>query len=364
LTADLPVNKKIQITSSKGVYSVELTDAFQVLSSLSPEKTQLLVDEKVFQLYREKFDGCLSHFKKTFVVAEESNKNIDKISAIVASLVKNEVKLDHSLVAIGGGITQDITCFIASTLFRGMSWAFVPTTLLAQADSCIGSKSSINVGDFKNLMGTFYPPKNIYLDPNFLSTLEDKDISSGIGEILKVHMVKGISFFETALEAMTDLKARHPVLLDFVWDSLLYKKELIEVDEFDKGPRNVMNYGHSYGHAIESATHFAIPHGVAVTLGMDMANFQSYKMNRIHKNDFLRWHSALFENYCDFAKIPINVDAFMAAIQKDKKNIGRDLSLILVSSEKPIEKVKVAADEAFRQNCKEFLESYKDGSAS
>lgn len=356
------MHKSLEIKSSRGSYTVEVTKAFESVRALPVEKTQLIVDEKVLSLYIDAFKKYLSAYKITTVAAEESNKNVDRISSYVASLVKNEVKLDHTLVAIGGGITQDITCFIASTLFRGMDWSFVPTTLLAQADSCIGSKSSINVGDYKNLMGTFYPPKAIYLDVDFLSTLEAKDIASGIGEILKVHMVKGIAYFEAALEAVPGMKTNPSVLLDYIWNSLLFKKELVELDEFDKGPRNVMNYGHSYGHAIESATHFGIPHGVAVTLGMDMANYQSYKMNRISASQFDRWHGGLLKNYKDFSRVSIEIKAFLSAIKKDKKNTGADLALILPRNDGPIEKVKVAADATFVSHCQEFLEFYKNGS--
>ena len=351
----------ILIKSSKGTYSVQFTnEVFEKLNALPVEKTQLIVDEKVYHLYQEQFEFYLKSFKKILIVADENNKNIDKISQYVHTLMENQVRLDHTLVAIGGGIIQDITCFLASTLFRGMKWTFVPTTLLAQADSCIGSKSSINVAEFKNLMGTFNPPEKIYIDLRFHSTLEEKDIASGIGEILKVHMVKGISQFEKALQSFEEIRNNKEVLCEFIVNSLIFKQELIEIDEFDKGPRNVMNYGHSFGHAIESATNFAIPHGVAVTMGMDMANFQSYKMSRIAKEDFARWHAVLIRNYVQFAKVPIDLSQFMSAIRKDKKNVGADLSLILVSKTSPIEKVKVSGDQLFVNNCKEFLDTYRE----
>jgi 3-dehydroquinate synthase len=364
LTGDLPVPEILQIKSYKGMYPVEFTeDALAQLRGLTVDKTVLVIDEKVFGLYKFYFERQLSSYRKILVVADESHKNVNKLAHYVELLMQQEVKLDHTLVAIGGGIIQDITCFLASTLFRGMNWQFVPTTLLAQADSCIGSKSSINVGEYKNLMGTFYPPQKIYLDMKFLSTLEDKDICSGIGEILKVHMVKGIEFFKQALQAFDKMKSDKEVLKDFIGMSLLFKKELVETDEFDKGPRNVMNYGHSYGHAIESATNFAIPHGVAVTIGMDMANYQSFKMGRISEANFIEWHSTLAKNYRDFSGIDIDFDLFLSAIQKDKKNTGKALSLILVRKDGPIEKVHVPADLSFVSNCKDFFKNYKGDGA-
>lgn len=356
---DLPVHNELTIKSGMGEYKIEVVEnVFSKLSDYPIEKTQFIVDRNVYRLYKNQFDQNLSQHKMIFVDAFESNKNVDKVSYYVKELVENKVKIDHSLIAIGGGITQDITCFLASTLFRGMSWQFVPTTLLAQADSCIGSKSSINVGEFKNLMGTFYPPTKILLDISFLDTLEKKDVLSGIGEILKVHMIKGISYFEAAATKYDEMLVNQKILLNFIWNSLLYKKDLIEVDEYDRGPRNVMNYGHSFGHAIETATNFGLPHGIAVSLGMDMANYQSFCMKRVNEKQFLEWHECLKKNYKNYVHVDIQLDTFLSAISKDKKNIGSDLSLILVQGQGAIEKIKVSMDESFKNNCHMFFNKF------
>lgn len=353
------MSKNLLIKSGTGEYEVEvLSDVFKKLSSYPTDKTQFIVDKKVYDLYKGQFEEFLPQHKLVFVEALESSKNVDRVSFYVSDLIKNQVKIDHTLIAIGGGITQDITCFVASTLFRGMKWAFVPTTLLAQADSCIGSKSSINVAQFKNLMGTFYPPQKIMLDVSFLDTLEPMDVLSGIGEILKVHMVKGIPYFEKAAANYDRMVSDKKVLLDFIWDSLLYKKELIEIDEYDRGPRNVMNYGHSFGHAIEAATNFLIPHGIAVSLGMDMANYQSFQMGRVTKEQFVNWHDCLKKNYKNYLNTNIPLDVLLSSISKDKKNIGAALSLILVQNKVKIEKVQVPNDQSFSANCENFFKQY------
>ena len=358
----LLVNSELIIKSITGDYKVEVTEnIFLKLSAYPPDKTQFLIDKKVYDLYKNQCDNSLGNHKFILIDALESNKNVDRTSFYVQSLMDNQVKIDHTLVAIGGGIIQDITCFLASTLFRGMKWEFVPTTLLAQADSCIGSKSSINVGEFKNLMGTFYPPKRIMLDVSFLDTLLHQDVLSGIGEILKVHMIKGIPYFENLAMKYDEMIINKNILLNFIWSSLLYKKELIEIDEYDRGPRNVMNYGHSFGHAIETATDFLIPHGIAVSLGMDMANYQSFHMGRISEAQFLNWHQCLKKNYKNFLSVKVPIDSFLSAISRDKKNIGNDLSLILVRATGNIEKVRVSKDENFKQNCQQFFTNfYKD----
>jgi 3-dehydroquinate synthase len=356
---DLPVPNTLQIKSYKGDYKAEFVEnALAEVGKLPIDKTQLIVDSLVYELYKKQFEQYLGMHKKIFIVASEDNKNLDQISSYIFELVKHEVKIDHTLVAIGGGIIQDITCFIATTLFRGMKWAFIPTTLLAQADSCIGSKSSINVGEFKNLVGTFNPPAWILIDLNFLKTLKSAEIYSGLGEIFKVHMIKGIEYFEKALQAYDQLRQSPDILKSFIQNSLIFKKEFIELDEFDKGPRNVMNYGHSFGHAIESATNFTIPHGISVTIGMDMANFQSYKMGRIKEEQFLKWHQGLALNYKAFQAVIIDLNLFLSAIQKDKKNIGKTLSLILVRDVGSIEKIAVANDQLFKDNCSMFFKQY------
>ena len=178
-------------------------------------------------------------------------------------------------------------------MFRGLDWDFFPTTLLAQSDSCIGSKSSINSGNIKNILGTFTPPKKIILDVSFLKTLEEKDIYSGIGEMIKVHAINSPESFDQINQSYDKILEDPESMVQFIRASLLFKKRLIELDEFDVGPRNVMNYGHSFGHAIETATNYGIPHGIAVTIGMDMANFVASKLGVTSLSNFERMHALL-----------------------------------------------------------------------
>ena len=349
----------LEIQSHKGVYSVTRTKSvFDDLASEDLTKAQFLIDKNISEIYSKEIKKHLDGANITLIEASEVEKNVERSTYYVESLVSNGIKKDHTLYAIGGGITQDITCFLASTLFRGMNWRFVPTTLLAQADSCIGSKSSINVGKFKNLMGTFLPPQKIWMDSNFLRTLEYKDICSGIGEILKVHMINSKEDFESALPEIEKMGKDFDLLESYIWNSLKFKKKLIEVDEFDRGVRNVMNYGHSFGHAIESATNFGIPHGVAVTIGMDMANYKSLKDEQISSEVFEKWHEALRENYKDYIGTNIPLDDFISAISKDKKNVGANLTLITYRKGNGIEKNQFANDEVFKELCKEFLVNY------
>ncbi len=350
--------ERITIKSNSGPYDVEFAPNLLNNFVASEEGvTHYLVDSNVARMYTNQLASVLSDPYTLLIEATEDNKSIDSIIPVIEQLVNNNFKRDHLLLAIGGGIVQDITCFIASTLLRGVEWRFVPTTLLAQADSCIGSKSSINLGNVKNILGTFLPPKKIWICHEFLNTLERKDIQSGIGEILKVHAIAGPEAFDLLKQDFSKLISDRTTLLHYIKEALLIKRKYIEVDEYDKSSRNIFNYGHSFGHAIESATNFRVPHGVAVTIGMDMANHIAVMRGHLPAEHRDRMHDVLSQNYFDFKNIPINPDSMMRALLKDKKNTATELMLIFPVGEKAsMQRVSVAPEEDFYSQCVQFLQ--------
>lgn len=351
------MSDELVIRSHTGPYRVEFnaqlpTDPTMLLS----DRPHFLIDANVARLYSSELRPVVEHPNTIVIDATEGNKSLQQTIPIFERLIAAGIRRDHTLVAIGGGIIQDITCFIASTLLRGLPWRFVPTTLLAQADSCIGSKSSINLGDTKNVLGTFNPPRQIHIHSAFLDTLEPKDVRSGVGEILKVHAIEGADAFDRLALDFDRLFADRSVLLKYVRAALSIKRRFIEQDEFDRGIRNIFNYGHSFGHAIESASEYRVPHGIAVTLGMDMANFIAVKRGLLPEYHFERMHQALRRNYGDYAAATIPVEPLLAALMKDKKNTSTGLRLIFpLGAQAVIEPVAVAADAAFRSQCEQFL---------
>ena len=148
---------------------------------------------------------------------------------------------------------------------------------MAQGDSCIGSKTSINFGEYKNQIGGFYPPNKIYIDLNFLDTLSSGDLQSGLGEMSHYFVVAGEKDFTDYKNHYDMALTNKKVLEKIISNSLKIKKNYIEIDEFDQNKRQIFNYGHSFGHAIESLTNYAVPHGIAVSFGMDIANYISVK---------------------------------------------------------------------------------------
>lgn len=291
----------------------------------------IIIDNKLKKLFNDDLSNTLIKFKYIGLDASEFLKSYQGVEPVIKNLINRGLKKNNRLIAVGGGIIQDVTAFIASILYRGIEWCFFPTTLLAQGDSCIGSKTSINFGDFKNQVGGFYPPNKIYVYPKFLETLELKELKSGLGEMAHYFVVSGKEDFKLFKNnfglAINDKK----ILTALIKRSLEIKKSYIEIDEYDKNERQVFNYGHSFGHAIESITNYSIPHGIAVSFGMDIANFISFKKGYINK-EILKNSRELFEKiwigYEDDIK-NLDTHKFLIALSKDKKNKGDQLGLIL-----------------------------------
>lgn len=352
------MSDQMEIQSHKGIYKVYFDDdSIGRLNENPPANAHYIIDKKVAGLYRRELENVLASDSVLLIEATEPNKTLDKFTSYIEHLVEKRIRRDHMLIAVGGGIIQDIVCFLAATLLRGVPWRFYPTTLLAQADSCIGSKSSINVGAVKNILGTFTPPNEVYIAPHVLKTLEEKEIRSGIGEMLKVHAIGGPASFDEIAGDFERIPNESGVMMKYIRQSLLFKKRLIEEDEFDKGVRNIMNYGHSFGHAIESATNFGIPHGIAVSMGMDLANYAAFRLGVSPEEHYLRMTPTLSLNYRGYENTDIPLSGFLSAISKDKKNTGTSLRLILPDKDGIISIGLYENDDEFKKICMDFFES-------
>lgn len=313
-------------------YEVEfIGDVRQTLKKILNEGDFIIIDNKVLELYTDWFKDGFENFKLIGIDATESQKSYQEVEPIINQLIQNGFRKNHRLIAIGGGITQDVTAFIASILYRGVEWCFFPTTLLAQGDSCIGSKTSINFGKYKNQVGGFYPPNKVFVDPKFLESLPLKELKSGLGEMAHYYVVSGEEDFERYKSDYEYALTNKKVLSGLINRSLQIKKEYIEIDEYDVKERQVFNYGHSFGHAIESLTNYEIPHGIAVSFGMDLSNFVSMKKGYISseiRQNSRELFEKIWEGYSEQVK-GLNIDEYLLALSKDKKNKGTLLGLIL-----------------------------------
>jgi len=325
----------MKIQSKIKDYSVEMTDNLldkkeEIFSGLKYDRLFYFVDDNVYRYYSEKMKQFIGDDVYLVINAFETNKEYNNLARYYTALIENSFTRNDILVTIGGGILQDISGFVASTLYRGVKWIFLPTTLLAQADSCIGSKTSINFGNNKNLIGSFYPPDKIFIDINFCDTLTPKYFNSGLGEIIKFHLLsneKGYSLLRKYL-ASSDLKHGEN-FKNIIWSTLEIKKSYFEEDEFDADRRNLLNYGHCFGHALESASDFEICHGEAVLVGMGFANLLSLKRGVMKKEKHAEFEEIFRKHYPRFNISNICVEDIIYYLKHDKKRVGRDLTMIL-----------------------------------
>ena len=330
-------------------YSVEFIEDFvTVLKKEVKSGDVFIIDNKIKELYPKVIDLVQNDNLLIEIEATESRKSYEGLIPIINKLISKGFRKNHRLIGIGGGITQDITAFTASIMYRGVEWLFFPTTLLAQGDSCIGSKTSINFGEYKNQVGGFYPPKKIFIDLKFLDSLSIEDLKSGFGEMCHYFIVAGPKDFKQYVHDYENAYKDSRVLARMVSKSLKIKKSYIEIDEFDRGKRQVFNYGHSFGHAIETLTNYEVPHGIAVSYGMDMANYVSVHYNFLSpkiRRDIRKFLSKIWKG---FSIKNLDVDKFCNALAKDKKNIGSELRLILCKGYGEVFKTPVKNDEKFK----------------
>ena len=348
---------EIFIKSSIHNYDVKfINNTNETIKSVFQEGDTIIIDKNIKQLYSNLLVWLPSRANIISIDANENSKSYHGLEPIIEKLVQDGFRKNNRLIGLGGGIVQDITAFISSVMFRGVEWIFFPTTLLAQGDSCIGSKTSINFGKFKNQLGGFYPPHKIYINLEFLDTLSDKDIKSGLGEMSHYFVVDGEKSFSYFKDNYWQAKDDRKILYKLILKSLNIKKSYVEIDEFDQNKRQVFNYGHTFGHAIESLTNYQIPHGIAVSFGMDIANFISIKRDFLTKKIREEIKEVLEQIWDGYDIKSININKYTDALAKDKKNVGKELRLILCKGYGRVFKVPQLNDGKFKSWLKEYFD--------
>jgi 3-dehydroquinate synthase len=255
---------KLEVVSSNFTYQISIGE--NLLKEISQKS--IIVCDKNLKSY------IPSEFRTIYVESSEKNKTLKTVESILNQLAEVGLRKDEEVVAIGGGLIQDLSTMAAAIYMRGVNWNYFPTTLMAMADSCIGGKSSINLEGKKNIIGNFYPPKNVFIDLDFIKSLSNEAIASGLSEAIKICFARSKSSFESFCEFHKNLGSPEVDLVsmkNLIQESLKAKKWFVEVDEFDVAERKLLNFGHTFGHALESSTNFAIPHGLAIAIGMLIA---------------------------------------------------------------------------------------------
>lgn len=286
--------RSLTISSPDKTYTVSFTDHI-------PSDGHILIDNALSVSVPYK---SLYRFS-----AIEKNKTFDEIGKYIRFLIQEGIQKNDKIIVIGGGLVQDIGCFTASILLRGIEWVFVPTTLLAMADSCIGSKSGINAEGYKNQIGCFHSPSAVYVNTRYLETLPKNEFINGIGEMKKHFIIDG------------SLLNGDPL---FIRESLMVKKKIIEQDYFGLGIRKILNYGHTFGHALEGYTNNKFSHGKAVLWGMNVANTISHRLKILSSTSYLK-----LQEYIKAEHIDIDSERLMEFIKRDKKIMGDFIDLII-----------------------------------
>lgn len=303
----------------------------------------IITDDIVSSIYGDIIDQIEKKFKcKTWVLEHgEKNKSLDTVKKIYDFLLENNATRNSTIIGFGGGIVGDVAGFAASTYMREISFINVPTTMLSQIDSCIGGKVGFNYNGIKNLIGSFFNPKFVYVCPVLLKSLSRKQFKDGLGELIKYALIDSrefLNYIDSNFEKI--ISKDEEVLLYIIEKCLSIKRDVVTQDFRDTGLRNILNFGHTVGHAIEVSSNFDISHGEAVALGSLAAiKLSEYKFN-ISGNvyDFV---VKLLERLELPVTYKINdYDSFLSTIGHDKKN---DLNIRFVLLE-DIGKCKIKID--------------------
>jgi len=294
---------------------------------INGRKCIIITDTHVSALYKK-------DFPKDIPVIEmglgESNKTLQTLELIFDKLIEYEADRSTFILAVGGGIVCDVAGFVASTFMRGLPFGFVSTTLLSQVDASVGGKNGVNFRGFKNMVGVFNQPEFVICDTKMLQTLDDKQFKSGFSEIIKAGAIKDKDLFDYCEKnAQQALNFEKEVLIKMIYDAVKVKAKVVEADEKEKGERRLLNFGHTFAHAIEK--HGGFLHGEAVSIGMFLAAKVSEKMGMISSEECERIKS--INKIYGLPIIPTqDVTELFQAMKQDKKRDGNEIHLILLES--------------------------------
>lgn len=300
------------------------------------EKIFIITDENVDKYYGDKvkdeLDKAGYKTRKMVLTPGEENKSFSTLPSIYNELLDFKLTRKELIITLGGGVIGDLGGFAASTFLRGVSFVQIPTSLLAQVDSSVGGKVAVDLEKGKNLVGSFYQPKAVFIDPDVLNTLPEKFYKDGMAEVIKYGCIKDRDFFYM----LKSLKSREEVMNnieDILYKCCYIKKSVVERDEKDLGERMLLNFGHTLGHAIEKYYNFTgYSHGEAVAIGMYNISLKSEDEGITEKSVSEEIKEILI-NY----DLPYEVDIkdnnkIIDTISLDKKNIGNVLKVILLKS--------------------------------
>jgi 3-dehydroquinate synthase len=332
--------KKVRVSLGQNSYNIHigadlLTQTGRFLKELGfTDKAVIVTDTTVKNLYALNLKQSLTGngFITTIlgIPEGEDNKSLANAERLYGELVKFGAERSTPVLALGGGVIGDLAGFVAATYMRGIPLVQLPTTLLAQVDSSIGGKVAVNHGNLKNIVGAFYQPRIVISDITTLQTLPPTEITNGLGEVIKYAIIRDAEFFNYLEENLDKIESLdNKVLENIVTVSARIKAEIVEKDEKDLGLRNILNFGHTIGHAVESVSDFKIPHGHAVSIGMLSASNIAVQLGKLDNTHAMRIRKLLKRSGLT-TKIPkIEINKIIEFMAHDKKVINGKIRFVL-----------------------------------
>jgi len=314
--------KKVHVSLEKNSYDVLIEKGLlsKVSQFLDTEKEYLIITDT--NIPRDYIMTVKSQLNVTLVYAlqpGESLKCAEKANEIIEDMIAHSIPRSITLIALGGGVIGDFTGFIASIYMRGVDFIQIPTSLLSQVDSSVGGKVGINSKTMKNAIGSFYQPKVVIIDPDTLQTLEKRHFNNGMAELIKHGLIAGKSLYEDLMEKDINLDIE-----DFIYRSVVIKRDIVIQDVTDKGVRQLLNFGHTIGHAIEQDSGYSLLHGESIAIGMLMMIKDPSLYNKVR---------ALFQKYNLPVTYTYDTEKIYNYIKTDKKISGNFLNIILLKNE-------------------------------
>ena len=315
-------------------YKVHIGERFEgVLNDVSQSHAKIFVlsTQYIVDTYHlEQFLHPLENSTLFIVPDGEGQKDISVLEKIWQAMGEAGLTRTDALIAIGGGATTDLGGFAAATWLRGIAWYAIPTTLAAMVDASVGGKTGINSHVGKNLIGAFHSPTGVHIDLRFLITLSDRDFSAGLAEVIKVGFIRDASLLEI-LQNQNTVEAARGVAEELIFRSITVKADVVSADFQESKLREILNYGHTFGHAIEKFSHYDIRHGEAVSIGLVFAAELSMKLLGL-KEEVVDLHRSLLQQFALPIKTNVEFAPLLELMRSDKKARGASLRFIGLNS--------------------------------
>lgn len=292
-------------------------------------RAAVVSDTNVAPIYAERVIASLEKagFETSLFVFEagEGSKRLATVEKLYSHLYKNDLTRTDIIIALGGGVTGDMAGFAAATYLRGIDFVQIPTSLLAQVDSSVGGKTAVDLPSGKNLVGAFWQPSLVIIDPETLNTLSEKFFRDGLGEVVKYGCIRSLSLFER-LES----ENARDMIDDVIFECVSVKRDVVEHDERDTGERAILNFGHTLGHALEKLHNYeGLSHGEAVAAGAAILTRVSESSGLTEKGTSQRLE-ALLEKYGLPTKSELPLAEIIAATRGDKKSTGKGINFVFL----------------------------------